>query len=139
MRKSSGGRPLVNPSLERINYWLFKNPKRWSAKPDAGIVFVFPDSSTSNLLIAYGEEKGYYVSLDQNHQKKWILFNGMTEIKDLNKKHVKIDQDYYVSEGLLCDGEMMWEAVKYFVETGQKCPALTWVSDFDLPEGAKWA
>lgn len=127
--KMSSGNTVVDPTAQAIRYALFDDPAAWSQAPDVLLNFTAIDKKSS-LLIAYAPGQGYYVQYDAGGL--WVLVHHPTSIA---KDVVEIDQDYQVSAGLLCDKDLTWAAVEWFINSGQMCPSLNWVSDHDLPEG----
>ncbi len=114
---------------------LFEDSERFKRKPDLAIRSTL-NGQRNTIIIANAGEKGYKVTFDQNLEGMWILVMDRTQIPNLKRDTVEIDEDYLVSEGLLCDEATTWLAVQCFLKTGAMCPAVDWVRDFDLPEGA---
>jgi hypothetical protein len=129
---------LVDPPIEKIEYLLFKEPGRFTYVCGININHFDDGGKRNTLCILFHEDKGYYVSFDRNLEAMWILLSPEARVDKLNHNLVQFDEELFVSEGLLCEQETVWSAVKYYVETGGKCPTLQWVLDFDLPSSASW-
>ncbi|MCA8991241.1 MAG: hypothetical protein KDA88_04640 [Planctomycetaceae bacterium] len=128
--KSSTGQLIDAPSCEAVQYSLFDDPDAWTSSPDATITRI-ADGDRSTLLIAFAPGRGYYVHLLDKMRRVWLLTEDRFSIEP---EVVEIDDDYWVSVGLLCTRTSVEEAVQWFLESGTRSPNLKWVSDNDLPE-----
>jgi len=128
-KTSSGSGTVSDPTPEFVKRSLFEDPDAWSQTPD--VLFNYSDvDRNSKLLIAYAPEEGYYTQFIDG--SLWIL---VSDPNNIDKEVVEVDQDYEVSKGLLCDQDATWRAVEWFLQKGDKCPDLIWISDHKLPNG----
>lgn len=123
---------LHDPSVARVLYLLFEDPKAWSSKPDAPVVFAFPDGKRNTLIVAHCES-GFIVHFNEDMKGMWLLVRDRSRLSGFP---IEIDEDYYVSEGLVSTVEATRAAVDWFVRHGTRCSSLERMTDHQMPKDA---
>ena len=126
-------------SEERILEMLSEEKAQtFSYVGDMLISFCSPDTREANsqLLIAYCEEWGYYMSYHEvTSGQEWLSLWDRERLDDV----IEYDEDCFVSAGLFVPFEIAIEVISDYVWTGSRGNQIAWIEPEEVPDTGNWA
>lgn len=126
----------INPDIDWLKNLVFKKGEGfWSiGSGSAGFGFLGKDGEEPNSLwTMFSKKNGFILRYSTRPEGQWTLVTGKERSGKTGKAHLGGQMDAYYIENFV-PRETAWEAIEYFLETGEMKPSLIWDDSGDMPE-----
>lgn len=129
---------MRQPTLDQLES-LVLNPDgpEWQFA-EAGIDYYFDDGRKHHMIVLGDTELGYYLQFLGPQgcfgpNDVWLSLGDRSRLEG-----VICPDDCEASAGLFVPHALAWQAIRHFCTTGERSPAIEWISHRDMPETGNW-
>jgi len=129
---------MRRPNLEQLRQLVLSPDGPGWQFSEAGIDYLFADGRMHHLTVLGHAQLGYYLKFfdsDIPHecQEIWLSLGDRSRLTE-----VVCPDDWEASAGLFVERKAAWESSHYFCTTGERAPAIDWITESEMPETGNW-